>query len=69
MANENARTQKDQDWTPQGAISRKMMNCTARLRELADQLPSSEREEANAIARAIAAEANRVDGLELATIK
>jgi hypothetical protein len=68
MANETARTNKDRGWTPKGPISGKMINCTARLRILADNLPSELREEANAIASAIAAEASRVDGLELATV-
>jgi hypothetical protein len=68
MASETARTNKDQGWTPKGPISGKMMNCTARLRTLADSLPFKEREEANSIASAIAAEANRVDSLELATV-
>jgi len=68
MASETARTNKDQGWTPKGPISGKMMNCTARLRELADKLNGDDRVEANAIASAIAAEASRVDGLELATV-
>jgi len=62
--NETARTNKDTGWNPNGAISSKVMNCAARLRELADKLPGDLRVEANNIASDVAAEAMRVNGLE-----
>ncbi|WP_319778419.1 hypothetical protein [Maridesulfovibrio sp.] len=45
-------------------ISWNLKNCVARMRMLADQLPNSQREEANSIASATAAELERVAGLE-----
>jgi len=65
MPSETARTNNNQRWTPEGPISRKMLSYTARLRELADKLPNELREEANAIAKDVASDALRVNGLEL----
>lgn len=64
MPNETARTNRNEAWTPKGAISGKMINSVARLRELADKMFGDDRVEANAIASDLAAEAQRVDGLE-----
>ena len=61
---ETGRTNNNIGWNPDGAISGKVMNCAARLRELADKLPSDLRVEANEIASDVAAEALRVNGLE-----
>jgi|GEM_PF-3538932 len=62
--NETGRTNHNIGWNSDGAISGKVMNCAARLRELADKLPGDLRVEANEIASDVAAEALRVNGLE-----
>lgn len=65
---ETGRTTGNNGWKAKGAISSKVMNCVARMRELADKLPGELREEANSIASATAAEAQRVEGLEQLSI-
>jgi len=62
------RTNHNADWNPDGAISGKVMDCAARIRELADKLPGDLRIEANTIASDVAAEAMRVNGLETVAI-
>jgi len=59
---------KKNNWTPKGEISKKLFNGAARMRLLADKLSGEDRVEANAIASAVMAETQRVDGLELAII-
>jgi len=49
------------------SISWNFKNCVTRMRMLADQLPNEQREEANNIASATAAELERVAGLEHGT--
>ncbi|WP_338669749.1 hypothetical protein [Pseudodesulfovibrio methanolicus] len=61
---ETARTTYNTGWKPDGAISGDIMNCAARIRMLADKLPSELREEANEIASSVADGAMRVNGLE-----
>lgn len=65
---ETARTTHNTGWTPDGAISGDIMNCAARIRLLADKLPSKLREEANEIASSVADGAMRVNGLENAIV-
>ncbi|WP_419787245.1 hypothetical protein [Pseudodesulfovibrio sp.] len=61
---ETARTNNDNGWNPNGAISGDIMNCAARMRILADKLTGEDRVEANNIASAVADGAMRVNGLE-----